>query len=364
MNIISSKGRAGARAARESERSEGSEFAFPPGGPPWGFAPSYLSFPGAGCESSGAMNLICPHCNTEVTLADSLAGQQANCPQCQGPFTVPYPPAPAPGTFGVREEPPPISGAVSPPPPSPGPAFSQLAPPPPVGGYTKQVSCRLNPQWLRWVAPACLGLIFLLMFFPWVGAYAGSKMLVRQSGVGVAFGGYSEYQKDWLQDSLLKGQDSKSVLGALALFYFLLIVVAALACAGLVALTVMRHPLVEQIAPFRAVALLGVSAFLLFLLVLQLLLGFPLENKATRAAEKSHKDSADKIEKTASSSREKEEGLVLAELMRETQKGWLQRRFWLKAVIFLNIVAVVAALGDLWLERRPGRPQPRMLIEW
>ena len=41
------------------------------------------------------MKLVCPHCSKVIDVDERLAGQTTNCPQCQGPFTVPIAPSDA-----------------------------------------------------------------------------------------------------------------------------------------------------------------------------------------------------------------------------------------------------------------------------
>jgi hypothetical protein len=42
----------------------------------------------------------------------------------------------------------------------------------------------------------------------------------------------------------------------------------------------------------------------------------------------------------------------------------VRRRFWLCLVELLNLAALVGALTELCLERRVGRPAPRLIAEW
>src|SRR5688572_10500925 len=66
------------------------------------------------------MKLVCPHCSKVIDVDERLAGQTTNCPQCNGPFTVPIAPVSPPmnssSTFPVSPPSP-----VPPPPPFPSP---------------------------------------------------------------------------------------------------------------------------------------------------------------------------------------------------------------------------------------------------
>jgi|GEM_PF-1523039 len=71
------------------------------------------------------MRLLCPHCRKELEVADHLAGQVQNCPQCQKPFRVPIPPTSSPGPSATVATP--ITSPASPAPSAtPGIADSAL----------------------------------------------------------------------------------------------------------------------------------------------------------------------------------------------------------------------------------------------
>ena len=52
--------------------------------------------------------LGCPHCGKPIAYAAQLAGKQAACPHCRGPFTMP-PTPPLPAAPAVAHPPPPAS---------------------------------------------------------------------------------------------------------------------------------------------------------------------------------------------------------------------------------------------------------------
>jgi hypothetical protein len=308
------------------------------------------------------MNLICPHCQKTISVADNLAGQTTNCPLCQGPFTVPMPPRPAtpPPPPAVSETP--VTSAYT---PSPAVEFTPPPPPPPPpGDYRRRVALMLQPRIVRWIAPVCFVLIFFLMFFPWVGLYYGSYTQARQLGVGVAFGVYDGPQG---KDSL--DGDQKPGVEPFAILFFLVILAAVLASAGLVVLTFAPHVfpphIVQMVTPWRSLAVAGLSLFALLFLLPLVVFRMSLESKVLAQAEKVKEaafKSAEAKEKdkegekpAARGNPEKEFGIV---------KNALQRRFYFRLVVLLTFVAVLGALADVWLEKRPGQPLPRALVEW
>ena len=135
------------------------------------------------------MDLFCPHCTKRVTIPDDKAGQATSCPLCAKQFKAPMlttPPAPKPPAPPAPPPPSPMSTfSVAPPPPAPPPVLS--APPGPVqstiiyppkdpakgesegsdGQYTRSLQLTLSSKWLAFAPTLCVGMIFVLSFFPW-----------------------------------------------------------------------------------------------------------------------------------------------------------------------------------------------------
>jgi hypothetical protein len=322
------------------------------------------------------MNLKCPHCREIVTVPDHLGGQTANCPKCGGPFLAPLP-APvaasaepnldAPKTIPLREEPttlvastpslePPLPRMTAPAPePTPAPAAASDP-----GEYHHRRALYLQPAVVKWLTPVCLVVIFVLLFFPWVGYYAGDKMLVRQSGWGLAFGSFTEFRAKWLQQELLLTDNMPSMFAPLTLVYALLIALGFLAAVVLVVVAFIPVPAVEPYLPYRSLALGGLSILAFVFLLIQLVIGFPLERQVNRAA--------DQTLETALKAAEKAKNPNLAETAAQIERGYkaaaLERSEWLRMVFFLNLLAVVVSLTEFWLERRLGQPMPRVVFEW
>jgi hypothetical protein len=310
------------------------------------------------------MNLICPHCQRLVTIADELAGQTSSCPQCQGPFTVPMPPAPA-----AAPSPAPTPAVAPPAAPEPAPLPASNAaleappppPPPPPVEYQRQLGFSLQPRVLRWIAPACFVAIFLLMFFPWVGKYHGSYRVARQLGFGVAFGVYDGPNG---KDSL--AEPERPGVSPFTLLYFLVLLASLAASAGFVVLTFAPHlippHIVQMVTPWRSLAFGGLSLVSFALLLPQILFNLPLESKVLDEAER-------KYEAALAAAKEAKESVkvdakALAERDYGITEGSLHRRTAFRLVALLNLVAVIGAVADLWLEKRPGQPLPRLTVEW
>jgi hypothetical protein len=263
------------------------------------------------------MDFRCPSCQKDLTVPDEYAGQLMKCPLCQNTFTAPAlpppvalaPPAaapasqPGPATYAVVTEPPP----PPPPPPSQAPRRTEeppQAPPPPVptGDYTRTRTIWISPRVVPWVAPAALLLAFLLTFFAW-GQYAGTE------NYHIAWGwGFSEGN-------------------VLTILYLLTLILAVLLSVAITALRLMPHVKIpaglQQIWPWRSGAVELLTFLGLFFLLMQLVVGF---------------NPPDPV-------------------LHTTAVVWI--------TLLLQIVALVAALLDFWLEvRGPSRPMPRVDFRW
>jgi hypothetical protein len=350
------------------------------------------------------MNLLCPNCQKRLTVPEQYAGQLMKCPLCAGTFNVPglppapapspepsLPPAPAPApaattppeTYGLQPE----AAPPVPPPPAPveapAPLTSPLAaprppesgqpgaPPPPAPtpsiGYAKSWTGTIKPNVLQWVPAVSVVLIFILQFFPWVGVYPGGVPAAWQGAWGAAFADYGE-DKDmrslfhFTTDEELKEdkekKDDRPSANYLQIFYLLpFFLVTLVVTVGVLVVSVGRiklPPGVEKVLQLRWTLVAGVNLVTFLFLALQLMLGYSLENRfkehVTEEIAKREKS------KTAPPTKvlEAEKNMVLQEL---------HRTFWLKFVVFLHILAIIAALVMMWLEKRGNRPPPRIVLE-
>ena len=176
------------------------------------------------------MELLCPHCQKQLSIADEHAGKLLKCPACTGMFTAPSlpsppppsspppshwsaggngaagasPPMPGPATFKLSDPPTQAANDAPPPPPPPLVVSEPIpqvtlqpqapVPPPPPGSYGRVCVVTFNRDILSLFAPVGLLLIFVLSFFPWIVNYDASdtdktvqKNLWQLSGDGATF---------------------------------------------------------------------------------------------------------------------------------------------------------------------------------
>jgi hypothetical protein len=217
---------------------------------------------------------------------------------------------------------------------------------------------------LRWVPAVALLLVFILLFFSWVGLYPGGVPGVTQSAWGAAFGVYTQdHDLDTVLPSMQKTEkpEDNSIPGAsvLTIFYLLLFfpalaVTAAVLVYDLNLIHVKLPPQADKLLPWRWGIVAVVNLVLLFFLSLQLLFGFSLDSKYSAW-----------VDRQVQLKEGKTHEVKLAEVARGKMLEDLTHTIWLKLVVLLNILATAAAvLMYLLLQRGDRRPLPRMELLW
>jgi hypothetical protein len=347
------------------------------------------------------MNLLCPNCQKMLTVPEEYAGQLMKCPLCNGTFTVPalptsaaapspVPAGPAPGgadVYGVRHEPepPPPSSfrpdgvtapdLKSPAPPAPSSTATTKAPSPPPAapstsaappeGYTRALTVWFSPKVLRWVPPVSLLLVFVLLFFSWLGLYPGGVPGVTQNAWQVTGGWYTpDHDLDPVLPSMQKTDkpEDNSIPGpsVLTIFYLLLffptlVLTVAVLVYDLNVVPVKMPPQLDKVLPWRWGIVAAVNLVLLFFLSLQWVFGFSLDSRY--AAWVDRQVQAKEAKKT--------DEVKLAEVARGKMLEDLTHTVWLKLVVLLNVLATLAAVSMYLLgQRGDRRPLPRMELLW
>lgn len=349
------------------------------------------------------MNLQCPNCQQMLTVPEQYAGQPMRCPLCSGTFTVPALPqaagAPAdttaPGAsdvYGVRHEPElaptpapafhtdPIAAPPPPdlhPAPAPAPAPAPVSAPAPYeplpttpsgpaepAAYRHTSTLRFSPRVLQWVAPVSLVLIFVLLFFPWLGIYPGGVPAVWQNGWQAAFGGHSTDQ-DMMDFPLVEGsmkekEKTNAIPGAsvLTIFYILLYfpVLAVTVFCLVVSLRPMQLPAaVQGLLPWRWGIAAAANLLLFFFLGMQLLMGFSLDSTWANWVEK-------KVEKKENLKTDEQKKL---EASQNIGLEYRRHTWVLRLTALLQIVALLSTTF-LFLHGKGSldKPPPRLQFQW
>lgn len=355
------------------------------------------------------MNLLCPNCQKMLTVPEQYAGQLMKCPLCAGTFTVPAlpdagTPAPAaapspfpdpagpPEVYSVRDDLPSVPPSVAPTspvhteptplPPAPAPDMAHATtptppvppPPAPEPSYPEPSSpgskslmeedfrrvhvLRFNPRVLRWVAPVCVVLIFILSFFAWVGIYPGGVPAVTQSAWGAAFASW-EPDPDLAKANIVeRSEKDRPNANVLLIFYILLFLVVVVVTLGFFALdlfSLKSPPGLQGVLPWRWGIIAALNLLALFFLILQLIVGFTIESTT--------KDLIDKELKTD------EPVPTQQQKMNAIRRGIalqsLHRTAWLDLAVAFQVLATVGAVMMFWVERRgTNRPLPRFELKW
>jgi hypothetical protein len=324
-----------------------------------------------------------------VAASETNAGQLMKCPFCNESFSVPALPQPdrsmplelpddapltpaevspsPPQTADVHEDP---VYKVVPEPPKPPPPRREPRPVPPPSPpspvaqspspqHERTVQLRINAEYLPWVAPIALGIAFLLLFFPWVGAYPGGYGVYTQRGIQALWGGFS---LDPVGDKVLglqKQIDDNIAANWFRMTLYFLLILAALA---IVIWPIVQArggfrvpPGLEALKPWRSTLLVAILLVALVFLLMQFWSGFGLEEAITAPIDA-------RLAKDQSAAQTQEE----IEIRRAQQLGalGLRRTAWLRWEVFFLLVALTAASLGLWLERRPDQPLPHAELHW
>ncbi len=370
------------------------------------------------------MNLLCPNCQKPLTVPEQYAGQPMRCPLCSGTFTVPAlptPVAPAPTPLASAPLPPPsvapaappdtygLKDPIAPPPPAPSPQVSDLAfestPPasrapsafpggttstphqaytetqpsypstPTPEGYQRKYTVWFSPQYLQYVAPVGLFLVFVLTFFPWVGVYPGGVADAWQNAWQATCGWYSDDPDvigetpafpTYTEKSADKVTEKTTTPGFNLLLFFylpllLVTLVIALACLALVFAPQLKlPPAAAPILPWRWGVVAGLDLILLLFLVLQLLFGFSLANNILAATDSRIAAQAEERKGGNSTTPQLRQDAIERGLARQE----LRQTIWLDLVVFLHLVALAGAGLMFCINRRGARPAPRIDTLW
>ena len=366
---------------------------------------------------------VCSHCFRTVELPDTAAGQTVPCPKCEQPLSVAaaYSPGVAEGgglaaTVLPTPSPLPRPGADSPmtdpaaPPPGfksePHPAAAPLPPgttpaPDPVAGYGRGVAFPFKAGWLDWVPAACVLLAFVLTFFPWVEMKLGGYTILNQSGWEAAFGGkggnvpekearveaikvtegtpatekvvtgptadtWTKFEEAITPKS---GEQKPAALQGSLLLIFYLVPFLLIAVVLFAAERVITDPAKLKLPPALAVvgrfwpwrlAVLGGLALLLLLLVWAAALqGFGLQHSADKYARAKYQTDVENPNLTDNQKR-----AVWVAVGQEQGKYPVTPTPWLRLVLVLHGLAVLALLVRFWQATRGHKPPPRVAVQW
>lgn len=193
-------------------------------------------------------------------------------------------------------------------------------------------------------------LLVLLLFCPWLRVPPGTGILAQQSGFQVAFGRVSSPL-----------QNLRPRASALGLSYFLLTWIAAIASLLVIVAMKLDWPELRPYLRFRALAMGGLILFLVAILFLQILVGFPLQNAWTehaRLKEDKAKALYDVLERL-----EVQWITTLTRAVTENPADFVAVAWGLYGSWLIMIMLVLVVLLDFWLQRRLATYPPRLLLE-
>jgi hypothetical protein len=328
------------------------------------------------------MEFLCPNCQKMLQVPDQHAGTMMMCPLCKEKFQAPAlpsepPPLPAaapnapaapdhPEVYAV-EEPPAVPGAAAAPPPTRAAAPAPKSPPPPppppslATDYRGGLTIPFSPRVLPWIAAGALVPILILLFLPWLGYYWNGQGVLTQNAWGAAFGYWGTPPQEWTELSGLpnSGKDAIPSWNGLILLYLPLFFLTLLVTVLSAVLTVVPIKLpaeIDRLKPWRWALVAGLCLLTLLILVGQSLKGYSMENQARAQVTEKVKNSADRP-------RTDEEAAL--RIGKEYNALGIEHTTVLRLVFLLELVALVAAALQLWVEvRGSAQPVPRLELRW
>lgn len=314
------------------------------------------------------MRLLCPHCTQAITIADSEAGKEIDCPLCKQRFAAPQlfaPPAPYAVAPAPVVEPKP---AVAMPPvvpevaqTSPAPESTAAPKPPATPGSRRSCWLTVCPNVLAWIAPAALLVAFILSFFSWAGMYPAGYSAYTQNAWLALFASVSA--DPVAEDELKLLTDIKDRLRTswwLLPYLPLLLLGVAAAWAGVIAsrLKLKLPSVVQSFWQYRSAAIGVLSVLMLFFVMAQWSAGIGLQRAIHDRIEAEHA--------TAKAEANTPEKMQRWEMKVAMQQGAYQVRttIWLRLVVLSHAIAAIAIVLEAWMLLRGDRSPPRIGLEW
>jgi hypothetical protein len=237
--------------------------------------------------------------------------------------------------------------------------------PPIPAGYSHARGVTISPKVVAWLPAALLTITLLCSFFPWVGSYLGGYP-VQSQNVWQAMFGYpsrnlpleekAAVPTEWI--GKLKGDWELLLPALLAL---ILAVCLAWADRGFHSLDPRKIPPLAGIWPWRKVAIVVLAGLTFTLLLIQVFRGLGME-RAIRQTVRENPALAKEREEARGS--DWKLAAVENKEEQELAKYNLERTTWLYLGLTCNLLAVLAMLAHVGLERRGDRPPPRVVIQY
>jgi hypothetical protein len=240
------------------------------------------------------------------------------------------------------------------------PGVQDLVLPTIAGEYRHALPIKVSTRFLRWLVPVCLILIFLLSFFPWVGAYPSGHGLFFQNGWYTAFGSWSY---DSSVDKVLEGKIDKEKdapgVSVLMIFYMILLCLLMLASIAVIVFHLIPTappPSLRMILQWQGLILGGAALLIFLFLGIELLKGFNLTNRIQSLSDKDNSKSRDE-------ERFGKHGVDVLGAMNKSAMG-LRTTFWFRLVVLLNLLAILGGAMQFWMARRGHKPPPKLEFAW
>jgi len=271
--------------------------------------------------------------------------------------------------------PPPPAAPTNPPAAPPGlvPSAPPLPPAPPSGqppvalpaGYTRARGITISPKVVAWLPAVLLTITLLCTFFPWVGSYFGGYPVQSQNLWRAMFGttsrNFALEEKSTIPIGWMEKLKSDWELLLPAVLALILAVLFAWADRGLRGLDPQHIPPLAKVWSIRRLIILALAVASFLFLFSQVGRGLGME-RAIRQTVRENPALAKEREE-AGNSQWKLAALENRE-EQELAKYNLERTTWLYLGLTCNLLAVLAMLAHMALNRRGDKPPPRFVIQY
>jgi hypothetical protein len=230
-------------------------------------------------------------------------------------------------------------------------------------GYTRSRGITISPAVVAWIPAVSLALILLLTLTSWVGVYSGEEHPVYTQGAWRAISGYPK-QSIQLEEFLLKDLPPPSIYDRtrsdwVIMVPYLLALILALVLAWAERINSRGvQARIPSLWPYRHAIIAGFAGAALILLTVEATRGFGLE----RALDSAVADKFEAERKNADTPGEQKK--VDFHQRQELAKYDLERTGWFDLVLCLHVLAMLALLARVGLERHGNRPPPRIVVQY
>lgn len=219
----------------------------------------------------------------------------------------------------------------------------------------------LNRVICHWLAPVSLTIVFFLTFFNWAGSYPAGYPAYTQNGWQALV---ADFSADPVSEKLMKMEAplNERLRSSWWLLPYMILLIVEVFLAWIEPVlkraNVKFPPIVESVVRLRPALLAACAGATLFFILIQCTAGFGVNRAIQQMVQEKFAD-----ERAAAKTPEE---IQRVEMRTAEIAGSFHMRttFWLKLVIALHVLALLAIVGETLLIHRGDKPPPRIGVMW